>query len=190
MKRILFVVSCLLLCFPLMADHHLEVVKGEKPVFKEGDTAVIELDMSETTWEDTETMKHHFDEYEKLLESISDMFRITFNRNSTTLKIKDTDTPKYKFVLRPSNFFCKVGSFYKKYTYIWGDLDIIDCASDDILCSIQITQFKGRESDYVEAESVVKCISYLAEQLTKEIPSVSPGKKKRTFEDGIYSEPL
>lgn len=190
MKRILLVVSCLLICLTLSAANPFKVIKGEKPVFKEGETAVLEVDMSETTWEDTETMKHHFDEYDKLLESISDIFRITINRNSTTVKIKNTDDPSYKFVFRPDNFFCKVGSFYKKVTIVWGAFDVIDLSSNEVLCTIKITKFTGLDSDYVEAESVVKCIANLAEKLTKEIKSFSPGKKQRTFEDGIYSDPL
>ena len=190
MKRILLFASCFLVSLSLSAANPFKVVNGEKPAFKEGDLAVLDVDLTETTWEDTETLKHHFDEYEKLLESISDIFRITINRNSNTVKIKDTDNPTYRFVFRPSNFFCKVGSFYKKFILVWGAFDIIDDSSNEVLCTIQITRFTGHDSDYVEAESLVKCISNLAEDLTKEIPSFYLGKRKRTFEDGVYSNPL
>ena len=122
----------------------------------------------------------HFEEYDRLEDMLYEVFLTTYNTNSKTLQINGEGNPNYRFVFRPEEFFCKVdGAFFKKNTRVWGTLSILEEDSRDEICVVQITGFSSMESDYVEADSVIKCISNLARTLTRK-------KFWNMYQDDIY----
>lgn len=180
MKRILLFTFGLCLSSILFAAAPLKIAKGEYPQFQKGDQAILEIDLSNTTWEEKESFGKHFEEYDKLEDLLYEEFLTTYNRNSKTLQINGEGNPKYRFVFRPDDFFCKVdGAFFKKITRVWGTLSVLEEDSRNEICVVEIIGFQSNESDYVEADSVIKCISYLAKILTRK-------KFWKMFRDDIY----
>ena len=180
MKRILLFAFCLCLSSILFAASPLKIARGEYPQFKKGDQAILVIDMSNTTWEEKESFGKHFEEYDKLEDLLYEVFLTTYNRNSKTIHINGEGNPNYRFVFRPEDFFCSVdGAFFKKNTRVWGTLSILEEDSRNEICVVQIIGFPSAESDYVEADSVIKCISNLAKTLTRR-------RFWNMFQDDIY----
>ena len=180
MNKYLLSSLCLLVSSVIFAANPHKIAKGEVTVFKKGDIAFLEIDMSDTTWEEKESMTKHFDDYDRLEGLFFEVFRSTYNENSKTIKISGDFDPDYRFVFHPKDFYCSVdGAFFKKNTRVWGTLTISEMDSGNEICVVQIIGFPSKESDYVEADSVIKCISNLAQTLTRK-------KFWRTYEDDIY----
>ena len=156
MKKFILSLICLLVSSFLFAANPLKIAKGEVPRFKKGDIAFFELDLSDTTWEEKETFKKHFENYDRLETRIFEVFCSTYNKYSPTIRISDEGNPNYKFVFHPVDFYCTVdGAFFKKNTRVWGTLSILEMGSGEDLCIIQIIGFPSYQADYVEADSVL-----------------------------------
>ena len=77
MKRSLLFAFGLCLSSILFAAAPLKIAKGEYPQFKKGDQAILEIDLSNTTWEEKESFGKHFEEYDRLEDMLYEVFSAT-----------------------------------------------------------------------------------------------------------------
>ena len=137
MNKYLLSSICLLVSSCLFAANPLKIAKGEVPSFKKGDIAFLEIDMSDTTWEEKESMTKHFEDYDRLEGLIFEVFRSTYNENSKTIKISGDSDPDYRFVFHPKDFYCSVdGAFFKKNTRVWGTFTISEVDTGNEICVV------------------------------------------------------
>lgn len=170
LKIRIFLILLMTTCLGLSveAGEPLKVISGDASVLKSKCTAVLACNYDKATWEETETLEHHFkDEYNGLTSSATRALIRSINENSTGVKIIDDESAaQYKIVFDFDNFRAVVGSFYRKYVWVSGVIKVIDIKSTKTICVIDIKKSKGA-NDYATAEAFSNCLTRLGRRLVE-----------------------
>ncbi len=138
---------------------NLSVIKGEIPVFKNGQTVKLVTNFSNTTWDEDTPMKSFWIEeyrenyledeldeaYEEFLTLLHDAFVTGFKEGRFPLQSVDEDAD-YTVSVTIRNFH-DARDMWHRTTIAYGLVDIIDNATGKMVCRLKIDRLKGKESN-------------------------------------------
>ena len=180
MKKLVLSLTLLVMSVSAFSATPIKMVAGSAAVFKENATALFEIDAEETTWEKTQSLKRYFaEDFDKCMGDAVEAFVLTFNKSSNGLRINNNaQDAKYVIVLKPDNYHCTVGSFYRKFVLMWSTMQVIDLASNELLCELEVKRCALGKPDYTERTAFVNAHSGYAEYLQELV------KKNKLKSDG------
>ncbi len=168
-KKLFFAVCMLLVAVTAMAGSKVKVVDGDKSVLKEKATAALTIDYSNARWEVKEDFKTWCgSDYEDRVNKTTAIFVSSFNDNSSNLKIGN-DNAKYDMVFTVTNMERHdsfTGMWGQCKVYVTGTIKIIDKASGNAVCTLQVDKCSGG-ADFVVTDGMVKCFKSLAKEVAK-----------------------
>ena len=142
----------------------IKIVSGNANFLKENATAILVFDYSEASWEEEESYEQWCGEdYEERVKLSYGSFIFGFNRESTTLKLKQEDSAaKYRIVVKITTMEQKAsgwgwGRFYALCT---GTIVVEEIASGEIVCTAKVSR-EGGDPDYVPNDRLAKCFKAL-----------------------------
>lgn len=169
MKKLLltFVV---LLCSAAMFAGPLKKTSGDGKCFLENATAVLSMDLSNTTFDKKQRFQTWCGkDYEERVAVSEKGFTTSFNQYSKGLKIAEQGTDaKYKIVIDVKNFQRKSASFGfgRFHMKIYGTLSVIDNATGETVCAYTIDGLSGGD-DFNETDRFEKSFFELGKVLLK-----------------------
>ncbi len=169
MKKLLLT-FIVLLCSTVMFAGPLKKTSGDDKCFSENATAVLSIDLSNTTFDKKQSfMTWCGKDYEERVSVSKKGFTESFNQNSKGLKITDSESEaKYKIVIDVKNFQRKSASFGwgRFHVKIYGTLTVIDIATGETVCAYSVDGVSGGD-DFNETERFEKSFSELGKVLLK-----------------------
>lgn len=169
MKKLLLT-FLVLLCSAVMFAGPLKKTSGDEKCFSENATAVLSMDLSNTTFDKKQSFKTWCGkDYEERVSVSEKGFTESFNQNSKGLKIVDSESDaKYKIVIDVKNFQRKSASFGwgRFHVKIYGTLTVVDNATGETVCAYSIDGVSGGD-DFNETERFEKSFSELGKVLLK-----------------------
>ena len=146
----------------------VKLLSGSIDVLKESATAVLEMDYSETTWEEDEDYELWCgSDFEERVKVSTKAFEKKFNVTSKGLKIKNEDSgAKYKIVFKVIDLEQHQSmSMWGRLTMeVTGKIDVINIATGENVLSLQLTTIQG-EADFAMNDRIIKAFSNVAERL-------------------------
>ncbi|MDT3366204.1 MAG: hypothetical protein LIQ26_02835 [Bacteroidota bacterium] len=169
MKRLLITAVLLLTTASLFAAKPLKVNKGSLDVLRQDATATWSIDLSKATFEKSQSFEAWCEgDYQTRVQSMNDTFFESFNKYSKGLKLVNAGEAPYQLVFTVSNFERKQGPgmWGSMFVRVFGTIDIIDCASGETVCQIEVNGVKG-DTDFVENDRFPKTMDWLCRDLFK-----------------------
>ena len=169
MKRLLITAVLLLTTASLFAAKPLKVNKGSLDVLRQDATATWSIDLSKATFEKSQSFEAWCEgDYQTRVQSMNDTFFESFNKYSKGLKLVNAGEAPYQLVFTVSNFERKQGPgmWGSMFVRVFGTMDIIDCASGETVCQIEVNGVKG-DTDFVENDRFPKTMDWLCRDLFK-----------------------
>jgi hypothetical protein len=162
MKKILLLVFSALICAGVSA-RDFNVTSGKTTCMKDkGATAIVKIDFTGCTWENEMTLEEFSgEEYAERAVIALDNFIIGFNDSTKGLKVSAADdNAKYLMTVHITNMDRKqAGS-----AFVWGqmclkfagEVTVVDIATGENVCTIEIDGYKGQRGDFVPNDRIVK----------------------------------
>ncbi|MBR0254353.1 MAG: hypothetical protein IJQ69_00365 [Bacteroidales bacterium] len=169
MKKFLVTAVLLLTAASLFAAKPLKVSKGSLDVLSQDATATWTIDLSNATFEKKQAFEPWCEgDYQTRVQSMNDTFFNSFNKYSKGLKLVNAGEAPYQLVFTVSNFERKQGPgmWGSMFVRVFGTIDIIDCASGETVCQIEVNGVKG-DTDFVENDRFPKTMDWLCRDLFK-----------------------
>jgi len=169
MKRLLITAVLLLTTASLFAAKPLKVNKGSLDVLRQDATATWSIDLSKATFEKSQSFEAWCEgDYQTRVQSMNDTFFESFNKYSKGLKLVNAGEAPYQLVFTVSNFERKQGPgmWGSMFIRVFGVIDIIDSASGETVCQIEVDGVKG-DTDFVENDRFPKTMDWLCRDLFK-----------------------
>lgn len=169
MKKFLVSAVLLLTAASLFAAKPLKVSKGSLDVLSQDATATWTIDLSNATFEKKQAFETWCEgDYQTRVQSMNDTFFNSFNKYSKGLKLVNAGEAPYQLVFTVSNFERKQGPgmWGSMFVRVFGTIDIIDCASGETVCQIEVNGVKG-DTDFVENDRFPKTMDWLCRDLFK-----------------------
>ena len=169
MKRLLLTAVLLLTAASLFAAKPLKVNKGSLDVLREDATATWSIDLSQATFEKKQAFEAWCEgEYQTRVQLINDAFFASFNKYSKGLKLVNEGEAPYKLTFKVSDFDRKQGPgmWGSMFIRVFGVIEIVDCASGETVCEIEVNGVKG-DTDFVENDRFPKTMDWLCRDIFK-----------------------
>ena len=169
MKRLFTTAILLLTAASLFAAKPLKVSKGSLDVLRQDATATWTIDLSQATFEKDQTFEASYEgDYPALVQSINDTFFASFNKYSKGLKLVGEETAPYQLVFKVKDFERKQGPgmWGSMFIRVYGIIDIVDCASGETVCEIEVNGVKG-DTDFAESDRYPKTMDWLCRDIFK-----------------------
>ena len=169
MKRFLTTALLLLTTVSLFAAKPLKVNKGNLDVLRQDATATWTIDLSEATFEKKQAFEAWCEnDYETRVQGMNDAFFESFNKYSKGLKLVNDEDAPYKLVFKVSDFERKQGPgmWGSMFMRVFGTLEIIDCATGETVCELEVNGVKG-DTDFVENDRFPKVMDWLCRDIFK-----------------------
>ena len=169
MKKFLVTAVLLLTAASLFAAKPLKVSKGSLDVLSQDATATWTIDLSKATFEKKQSFEAWSEgDYQTRVQSMNDTFFNSFNKYSKGLKLVNAGEAPYQLVFTVSDFERKQGPgmWGSMFVRVFGTIDIIDCASGETVCQIEVNGVKGH-TDFVENDRFPKTMDWLCRDLFK-----------------------
>jgi len=169
MKRLLITAVLLLTAASLFAAKPLKVNKGSLDVLRQDATATWTIDLSQATFEKKQSFEAWSEgDYQTRVQGMNDTFFDSFNKYSKGLKLVNAGEAPYELVFKVSNFDRKQGPgmWGSMFIRVFGVIDIIDSASGETVCEIEVDGVKG-DTDFVENDRFPKTMDWLCRDLFK-----------------------
>lgn len=170
MKKIILLSILTFIPFVLISAKKspLKITEGDIcPLLTESSEAILEIDYSNTTWEEDEDYKSFCGEdYDIRVLNSKNVFTNSFNALSTGIRINnDSETPKYKIILKPIDLERSLNLFTGQASIILtASVEIINISSNDLVLQVNIKEYEG-DCDYVPNDRLDKCFSGVATEL-------------------------
>lgn len=171
MKKFYLLLSLLLVSIAANAAPALKVKSGNwLTILSENANVCVEFDYTNATWEEGESYEKFCGETykDRTAASVSD-FITSFNTISNNLKMTNIlEEAKYKMIFHIKNLERKQGMsmWGRFFIRIYGEIEIINIASNESVCSIIVNGHAGGD-DFVPEDRLSKCFKALAEKLIK-----------------------
>lgn len=169
MKRILLTTLFVFTAVSLFAAKPLKVTKGSLDVLRQDATATWSIDLSQATFEKKQSFEESCEEdYQAIVQSINDTFFASFNQYSKGLKLVNEEEAPYQLVFNVKDFERKQGPglWGSMYIRVFGVIDIVDCASGETVCELEVNGVKG-DTDFAECDRYPKTMDWLCRDIFK-----------------------
>ena len=155
----------------------LNVTYGKMPRMSKEKKVAIVTDFSTTTWDEHKSLKRFWaveyqdlyeegqieQKYAEFLESLHNSLVWGYVTGYNALKVVEEEEADYKFVVTMVNFH-DTRDVWRRFVKGYGDIDVVDCATGEIVCRLYINGVKGRD-DMDEASAAVKCMKEIGNLL-------------------------
>lgn len=171
MKKLYLLLSLLFVSLSVNAAPALKVKTGNwLSLLSDNASVCVVFDYTQATWEEGESYEKFCGEtYKARTEASVSDFITSFNDISNGLKMTNSsEDAKYKMIFHINNLERKQGMsmWGRFYIRIYGEIEIIDIASNEVVCSIIVNGHAGGD-DFVPEDRLSKCFKALAEKLIK-----------------------
>ena len=145
--------------------------KEYKTLLKESAVAVLKCDWTKATYDDKQPVAEYFAaDWDKVRDNCERSFINGFNEKSSALKLaSNSSNAKYTFTLKVDKvdcFFAAMAFVPRHKAKMWGQLDVTDNATGNVVASFKITEAEdGR--DMVRNESFGKTFLEIAKKFAK-----------------------
>lgn len=166
MKRIFMFFVVFAISIFVFAEQPIQVIKGNPSFLESKGKAILVCDFSKATWEKrTSLIRYWGEDYDVITDQAIRAFMNGFNGNSQgLLLVEDPNEANYRMTLTFKNYYCKVGTFYRKLVRIWGRIKIVEISTGLVVWEAEINKIKGA-NDYVEAEAFINAHESLGKKL-------------------------
>ncbi len=150
-------------------DKQLVVTSGSYEVLREKESAYVEFNFSNISWENETSFKSWCGaDYKERIRLSQAQFVNSFNKQSKGLKLKTTrEGCKYRFILKIDllgQYYAGWGSYYMVCS---GDVEVYDILqSNPPICTIRISDLYG-DPDHNTNDRLRKCFDAIAYELTR-----------------------
>lgn len=166
MKKVLIFLVLFAISLCVYAEQPIQVTHGNPSFLGNKGKALLVCDFSKATWEKTTSLKRHWGEdYDVITEQATRAFINGFNKNSQGLLLVEApQEADYRMTITFNNYYCKVGTFYRKLVRIWGRIKIVEISTGLVVWEAEIKKIKGA-NDYVQAEAFFNAHESLGKKL-------------------------
>ena len=148
----------------------INVKSGKMPLFSKEQTVNIKIDYSTATWDESRSLKRffyveyrddYFEEelegaYNRFIENMTKAFVAGFEEDGrSVLKVVEGDAD-YTVSVVLTNFHDK-RRMWNRYTLAYGEAEIVDNATGEVVCTLEIDGVEGDEIQN-KAEGTVNCM--------------------------------
>ena len=194
----LLLVAMLIACGTILCQaNDIKIKSGKMPKFSAEQTINLKVDYSKATWDESGSLKRFYykeyrdeffesemaEAYESFIQKMNEMFSDGFRR-AESLLVVDGDAD-YSLSVAIKNFH-ESRHMWDRTTDVFGEAELIDNATGEVVCVIDINGVEGdeiqdREQGTISAmENTGWSISYRMRK--------SVDKKNKDFNDGIYKK--
>ena len=169
MKKVLITAILLFTAASLFAAKPLKVSKGSLDVLSENATATWSIDLSQATFEKKQSFETWCEgDYQTRVEGMNEAFFGSFNNYSKGLKLVKSGNAPYQLTFKVSDFEQKQGPgmWGSMFIRVSGVIDIVDCASGETVCEIEVNGVKG-DTDFVQNDRFPKTMDWLCRDIFK-----------------------
>ncbi len=196
----LLLVATLIACGTVLCQaSDIKIKSGKMPKFSAEQTISLEVDYSKATWDESGSLKRFYykeyrdeffesemaEAYETFIQKMNEMFADGF-KQAGSLLVVDGDAD-YSLFVTIKNFH-ESRHMWDRTTDVFGEAELIDNATGEVVCVIDINGIEGdeiqdREQGTISAmENTGWSISH---RMKKSVDNIK-NKKNKNFNDGIY----
>lgn len=171
MKKIVLLVATCVMAMTSFAKSDLKVKSGSMAWAKEKVKVAVKFDFSYAKWDkDADFKTWCAEDYEARVNNSLNGFIKGFNNKSKGAQATaNEEDAKYRIVIKIANMDWRADIFGipgQFYALCWGIIDVVDIASGESVCTIEVDGANG-DGDFVPNDRFTKCYETVGETLAK-----------------------